>query len=58
MDNQLDDLVDIAIKYQKAKRAYMWMPTKRNRKEYARLANLIAKQKKLITTAVAKSTDK
>ena len=58
MDNQLDDLVDIAMKYQKAKRAYMWMPTKRNRKEYARLANLIAKQKRLITTAMATSTEK
>ena len=55
MDNQLDDLVDIAMKYQKAKHRYMWMPTKYNRNQYVELANELQQQKKLITTEMATS---
>lgn len=55
MDEQLDQLINVAMEYQKAKHRYMWMPTKYNRNQYVELANELQHQKRLITTAMATS---
>ena len=46
MDEQLDQLINVAMEYQKAKHRYMWMPTKYNRNQYVELANELQQQKK------------
>lgn len=52
MEHELDMLIDLAMEYQKSKRRFMWMPTKRNRANYVELAYTLNQQKKSITTAM------
>lgn len=58
MEHELDMLIDLAMEYQKSKRRFMWMPTKRNRANYAELAYTLNQQKKSITKTMGTDTDK
>lgn len=58
MENQLDVLIDKAIEFYKARHAYNWMPTKRNKAEYIQQANELHQIKKSITKTMGTDTDK
>ena len=58
MENQLDVLIDKAIEFYKARHAYNWMPTKRNKAEYIQQANELHQIKKSFITTMTKDTDK
>lgn len=58
MENQLDVLIDKAIEFYKARHAYNWMPTKRNKAEYIQQANELHQIKKSITSAMGTDTNK
>lgn len=58
MEHELDMLIDLAMEYQKSKRRFMWMPTKRNRANYVELAYTLNQQKKSITKTMGTDTNK
>ncbi|AKP66325.1 hypothetical protein [Companilactobacillus ginsenosidimutans] len=58
MEHELDVLIDKAIEFYKARHAYNWMPTKRNKAEYIQQANELHQIKKSITTAMGTDTNK
>ncbi|WP_010623960.1 hypothetical protein [Companilactobacillus versmoldensis] len=58
MENQLDVLIDKAIEFYKARHAYNWMPTKRNKAEYIQQANELHQLKKSLITTMTKDTNK
>ena len=58
MENQLDVLIDKAIEFYKARHAYNWMPTKRNKAEYIQQANELHIYKKALATAMTKTENK
>lgn len=58
MENQLDVLIDKAIEFYKARHAYNWMPTKRNKAEYIQQANELHQIKKSLITTMGTDTNK
>lgn len=58
MEHELDVLIDKAIEFYKARHAYNWMPTKRNKAEYIQQANELHQIKKSLITAMTKDTNK
>ncbi|WP_125772381.1 hypothetical protein [Companilactobacillus furfuricola] len=58
MEHELDVLIDKAIEFYKARHAYNWMPTKRNKAEYIRQANELHQIKKSLATAMTKDANK
>ncbi|WP_164505813.1 hypothetical protein [Companilactobacillus zhongbaensis] len=54
MEHELDVLIDKSIEFYKARHAYNWMPTKRNKAEYIQQANKLHQLKKSLATAMAK----
>ncbi|MQS43955.1 hypothetical protein [Companilactobacillus mishanensis] len=58
MEHELDVLIDKAIEFYKARHAYNWMPTKRNKAEYIQQANELHIYKKALATAMTKTESK